>query len=117
MADCIFCKIVKHQIPADILYEDDLVIVFKDIKPSAPIHLLITAKKHIKSIKWTPFTTSNKAKFFIYNPIAGKPTETNDENGCLYPEFFDDSSRIGEHSKGFRGFKSKFEDFFRKSIN
>jgi len=50
MEECIFCKIAQHQTPADILYEDDLVIVFKDIKPSAPIHLLITTKEHIKSV-------------------------------------------------------------------
>jgi len=50
MADCIFCKIVQHQNPADIVYEDKQIIVFKDIKPSAPIHLLITSKKHISSI-------------------------------------------------------------------
>jgi len=45
--DCIFCKIVKKEIPADIVYEDDNVLVFKDIKPSAPIHLLLIPKKHI----------------------------------------------------------------------
>lgn len=47
---CIFCRIVKHQQKADIVYEDDQIIVFKDINPSAPVHLLITTKKHIKSI-------------------------------------------------------------------
>ena len=50
MNDCIFCKIVSHQQPTDMLYEDEQVVVFKDIKPSALIHLLIVPKKHIKSI-------------------------------------------------------------------
>ena len=48
--ECIFCKIINKKIPADIVYEDNSVIVFKDIKPSSPIHLLIVPKKHIASI-------------------------------------------------------------------
>jgi len=50
MSDCIFCKIIKKNIPADILHEDKNLIVFKDIKPSAPIHYLIVPKEHIESI-------------------------------------------------------------------
>jgi histidine triad (HIT) family protein len=50
MENCIFCKISKKEAPADILYEDSSVIVFKDITPKAPIHLLIVPKKHIVSI-------------------------------------------------------------------
>lgn len=48
--DCIFCKIVKHEIPANTVYEDDEVIAFKDINPQAPIHLLIVPKEHVASI-------------------------------------------------------------------
>ncbi|MCL6478662.1 MAG: histidine triad nucleotide-binding protein [Peptococcaceae bacterium] len=47
MQDCIFCKIVNREIPADIVYENDTVLVFKDIKPAAPVHLLLIPKKHI----------------------------------------------------------------------
>ena len=47
---CIFCKISKKEISADIIYEDDDVMVFKDAKPSAPIHYLIIPKEHIQSI-------------------------------------------------------------------
>ena len=47
---CIFCHIVAHELPAEILYEDEDVAVFKDINPSAPIHLLIAPKKHIDSL-------------------------------------------------------------------
>lgn len=50
MQDCVFCKIVDKQIPADILYEDEGMIVFRDIKPKAPIHLLVVPKKHIPTI-------------------------------------------------------------------
>ena len=48
--DCIFCKIVNKTIPSDILYEDDTLVVFKDLHPQAPVHLLIVPKKHIRSI-------------------------------------------------------------------
>lgn len=47
---CVFCKIAKKELPSEIIYEDNEVAVFKDIKPSAPIHCLVVPKKHIKSI-------------------------------------------------------------------
>lgn len=47
MENCIFCKIVAKQIPADVVHEDEDLLVFKDINPSAPVHLLIIPKKHI----------------------------------------------------------------------
>lgn len=50
MEDCIFCKIINKEIPSENLYEDDKFLAFKDINPSAPIHVLITPKKHINSI-------------------------------------------------------------------
>lgn len=48
--DCIFCKIVKKQIPCEMLYEDDKVIVFKDISPQAPVHAIIIPKEHIDDL-------------------------------------------------------------------
>lgn len=48
--DCIFCKIANKEIPSTTIYEDELVIAFKDLDPKAPIHLLIIPKKHITSI-------------------------------------------------------------------
>ncbi|TSD01917.1 MAG: Hit-like protein involved in cell-cycle regulation, partial [Parcubacteria group bacterium Athens0714_26] len=48
--DCIFCKIIKKEIPTEFVYEDDKLVAFKDIKPSAPVHLLIVPKEHIVSI-------------------------------------------------------------------
>ena len=50
MTDCIFCKIINKEAAASIIYEDNNVVVFKDIHPKAPIHLLIVPKKHIPSI-------------------------------------------------------------------
>lgn len=50
MEDCIFCKIVKGEIPSTKVYEDEEILAFKDINPAAPIHILVIPKKHIKSL-------------------------------------------------------------------
>jgi len=50
MPETIFTKIINKEIPADIVYEDDLCLAFKDINPQAPIHLLIIPKKPIATI-------------------------------------------------------------------
>lgn len=50
MEDCLFCKIVKEEIPSKKVYEDDEVLAFEDINPAAPIHILIIPKKHITSL-------------------------------------------------------------------
>ncbi len=47
---CIFCHIIEHRLPAEILYEDKEITVFKDVNPAAPVHLLIVPKKHIDSL-------------------------------------------------------------------
>lgn len=51
MGDCIFCKIITKEVPAKIVLEDDDLIVFPDISPSADTHLLIVPKEHIGSIR------------------------------------------------------------------
>jgi histidine triad (HIT) family protein len=48
--DCIFCKIVRGEIPTAILYQDEDVVVFPDVKPVTPVHLLIVTRKHIPSL-------------------------------------------------------------------
>ncbi len=48
--DCIFCQIVAKKIPAEIIFENEDILVFKDVQPLAPIHLLIIPKRHIESI-------------------------------------------------------------------
>ena len=50
MADCIFCKIAAKEIPATVVYEDQLVLAFKDLEPQAPFHALVIPKKHIESV-------------------------------------------------------------------
>lgn len=48
--DCVFCKIADHQVSANIRFEDDEMIAFDDINPSAPIHVLLIPKVHIQSL-------------------------------------------------------------------
>ncbi len=48
--DCLFCRIVARRSPAEVEYEDEAVLAFKDIYPKAPVHLLIVPKRHIASI-------------------------------------------------------------------
>jgi len=48
--DCVFCKIVAGEIPADRVYEDELAVAFKDLNPSAPHHVLIVPREHTASV-------------------------------------------------------------------
>ena len=48
--DCLFCKIIKGEIPSTKVYEDEYVLGFRDINPAAPIHILVIPKKHISSV-------------------------------------------------------------------
>jgi len=54
MEECIFCKIVKKEIPSDWIYEDELIIAFDDIHPKAPVHTLIIPKTHYSSLNEVP---------------------------------------------------------------
>lgn len=55
--DCIFCKIVAGDIPAELIYEDDWVIAFDDIAKQAPVHTLIVPKQHVASLNDYPSPT------------------------------------------------------------
>jgi histidine triad (HIT) family protein len=48
---CIFCRIADLEIPVDLLYEDHLLVAFRDIKPAAPVHILLVPKKHIPGVR------------------------------------------------------------------
>ncbi|HEX7365114.1 MAG TPA: histidine triad nucleotide-binding protein [Dehalococcoidia bacterium] len=48
--DCIFCRIVAGEIPADTVYRDEELLAFRDINPQAPTHILIIPKEHIASL-------------------------------------------------------------------
>lgn len=51
MGECIFCKIVAKEVPAEFVYEDEEVVAFADIRPSAPVHYLVVPKRHVDSVK------------------------------------------------------------------
>ena len=50
MDNCLFCKIIKREIPSTIVYEDEEILAFRDINPVAPVHVLVIPKKHISSL-------------------------------------------------------------------
>lgn len=50
MIDCLFCRILDGQIPATLVYEDDRLVVFKDINPQAPLHVLVVPRRHIPTL-------------------------------------------------------------------
>ena len=50
MADTIFTKIINKEIPADIVYEDDLCLAFRDVNPQAPVHILLIPKKPLDTL-------------------------------------------------------------------
>ena len=51
MNDCVFCKIVRKEIPKEFRYEDDVIVAFDDIRPQADIHVLFTPRKHIDAFE------------------------------------------------------------------
>jgi len=56
--ECIFCKIAGGQLPAEVVYQDEQVVAFKDIRPVAPVHILIIPRKHIPDL--TAITPEDK---------------------------------------------------------
>jgi histidine triad (HIT) family protein len=50
MADCLFCKIINHELQASIVYEDDHIVAFNDINPQAPTHILVVPRRHIATL-------------------------------------------------------------------
>lgn len=52
MTDCLFCKIVQGEVPAQIVYEDEQSLVFRDINPQAPTHVLVIPRRHIATIDY-----------------------------------------------------------------
>ena len=50
MSTCLFCRIVRKEIPASVVYEDDELMVFNDVNPQAPLHALVIPKRHIATL-------------------------------------------------------------------
>jgi histidine triad (HIT) family protein len=50
MQSCLFCRIIRGEAQSQMVYQDDLAVAFKDIRPQAPVHLLVCPKKHIPTL-------------------------------------------------------------------
>jgi len=50
MQSCLFCRIIRGEVPSQVVYTDDLFVAFKDIRPQAPVHVLVCPKKHIPTL-------------------------------------------------------------------
>jgi histidine triad (HIT) family protein len=86
MIDCLFCKLVKGDIPAATIYEDERLYAFKDINPQAPLHALIVPKRHIPSLN-----------------------ELSPDDDALVGEMVRRASAIAQqHGYGDRGFRTVF---------
>ena len=93
MDDCIFCKIVKREIPKEFKYEDDTILAFDDIRPKAPIHLIIIPKKHIPdffevSDEKLHVDISNAIKHLIHETGLDKKGYTIEVNGGGFQDIF-----------------------------
>ncbi len=81
--DCIFCKIIKNEIPSDKVYEDEKILAFHDIEPEAPVHILIIPKKHISSL--------NEVK-----------KENADEISYIFTKIPEIAKKLGVEESGYR---------------
>lgn len=80
MSNCLFCKIAKGEIPSNKVYEDEKVLVFHDIDPKAPTHMLLIPKQHIQSV--ADVTPENSGIVSYIFEIAAKLAEEMElENG------------------------------------
>jgi len=74
MEDCIFCKIIAGELPADIRYQDEKLIAFPDINPLAPVHLLIIPRKHISAL--TDLSEGESALIGVLAAVANQLAKT-----------------------------------------
>ncbi|MDR1107350.1 MAG: histidine triad nucleotide-binding protein [Treponema sp.] len=77
MSDCIFCRIIKGEIPSDTIYEDGDMLAFRDITPQAPVHFLVIPKKHIGSLM-----EAEREDASLLGKLLHKAGELAAEQGC-----------------------------------
>ena len=75
MEECIFCKIIKGEIPNSTVYEDENVLAFNDINPQAPIHIIVVPKKHVANIVEAEAETVKNVFYAINNIVKEKGIE------------------------------------------
>ena len=82
MSDCLFCKIIKGEIPSKKIYEDDKILAFYDIDPKAPFHILFIPKDHISSAM-----------------------EINDSNAAVVAHIFSVAAKIAKENNLDKGYR------------
>ncbi len=90
MENCLFCKIAKGEIPSSKIYEDEKILVFKDISPEAPVHILIIPKAHITSLNYIN-AENNHIISYIFTKIPNIAKEVG-----IYEEGYRVVTNIGE---------------------
>ncbi|MDE7330157.1 MAG: histidine triad nucleotide-binding protein [Clostridia bacterium] len=75
--NCIFCKIIAGEIPSSKVYEDEKMLVFKDIEPKAKVHLLAIAKDHFKLLE-----EADKSRMELISHMLEKIPQIAKDNGC-----------------------------------
>ncbi|HUK55449.1 MAG TPA: histidine triad nucleotide-binding protein [Nitrospiria bacterium] len=78
MTQCLFCRIVKKEIPGRIVYEDEAVVAFEDINPQAPVHILVVPRKHVDSLM--NLTQGDKELMGSLFMVANELAKTHDLN-------------------------------------
>jgi histidine triad (HIT) family protein len=69
---CLFCGIIKKEIPSSVVYEDDKVLAFNDIAPQAPVHILVIPKKHVDTVAELGDMAVVKDLFSVMKKLAQK---------------------------------------------
>ena len=92
MSDCLFCKIIKKEIPAKLEFEDDQVIAIQDIHPQAPVHLLVIPKKHLGQV--SDMNGSDKA--LLGHLIYTAKNIAADKNWTDYRLLFNNGAEAGQ---------------------
>lgn len=97
MSDCLFCKIIKGEVPSSKVYEDEYCYAFKDINPAAPVHILFIPKEHIESVAC--ITSENSAVVsHIFEKIAENAKGKEFENGFrIVSNIGDDAGQSVKH--------------------
>ena len=80
MDKCIFCMIADKELPSKVIYEDEYVVAFDDIRPQAPVHVVIISKKHFQNV----------------NELAEKNTESRGENGFIIEAMINACVKVAE---------------------
>ena len=92
--DCLFCKIVKGEIPASIVYRDDRVVAFNDINPQAPLHALVVPTRHIATVNVLSADDDALVGEMVRRAAAIAKDKGFDENG--YRTVFNTNAAAGQ---------------------